>query len=127
MTTCHYDYDYDDDDSVVICLYETWLQTLLYIAVGVVTSVAVPIAMAFSLLVLVPALSQLTAGIDHSLDTRVLGAVSFSKYDANDTYVYVLHDVHTTCVYVLRTAAVISGPRLACGIFIPSRHAANHG
>jgi len=82
----------------------------LYIAVGVVTSVAVVIAMAFSLLVLVPALSQLTAGIDHSLDTRVLGAISFSKYDANDTYVYVLHDVHTTCVYVLRTAAVISGP-----------------
>jgi len=61
------------------------LQTLLYISVGVATSVAVLIAIAFSLLVLVPALSQVTAGIGDSLDSRVLGAVSFSKYAANET------------------------------------------
>ena len=63
------------------------LQTQLYIAVGVATSVAVLVASAFSLQVLVPALSQVTGGIDASLDTRVLNAVNFSKYNANETYV----------------------------------------
>ena len=62
------------------------LQTVLYVAVGVATSVAVLIAVAFSLLVLVPALSQLTAAsVDDSLDSRVLSAVSFSKYADNET------------------------------------------
>jgi len=60
---------------------------LLYIAVGAVTSVAVLVAIAFSLLVLVPAVIQLTVGIDDSLDVRVLNATSFSKFANNKTYV----------------------------------------
>lgn len=59
----------------------------MYIAVGVAASVAVLIATAFSLFVLVPALSQVTVGIDDSLDNRVLNAINFSKYDTNTTYV----------------------------------------
>ena len=54
---------------------------------GVATSAAVLVATAFSLIVLVPALCQVTAGIDDSLDSRVLNAVNFSKYATNTTYV----------------------------------------
>ena len=60
---------------------------MLYIAVGTVTSVAVLVAIAFSLLVLVPAVIQLAVGIDDSLDARVLNATSFSKFATNKTYV----------------------------------------
>jgi len=67
--------------------FKNLLQTLLYIVVGVATSVAVLIACAFSLLVLVPTLSQVTAGVDDSLDSRVHNAVNFSKYATNETYV----------------------------------------
>jgi len=67
--------------------FKNLLQTLLYIVVGVATSVAVLIACAFSLLVLVPTLSQVTAGVDDSLDSRVRNAVNFSKYATNETYV----------------------------------------
>jgi len=59
----------------------------LYIVVGVATSVAVLVATAFSLLVLVPTLSQVTAGVDDSLDARILSTVNFSKYATNRTYV----------------------------------------
>jgi len=54
--------------------------------VGVVTSAAVLVATAFSLLVLVPALVQVTADIDDdTLDLRVLSTVNFSKFAANET------------------------------------------
>lgn len=65
--------------------YDRRVKTLLYIVVGVATSVAVLIACAFSLLVLVPTLSQVTAGVDDSLDSRVRNAVNFSKYATNET------------------------------------------
>jgi len=71
----------------MLIIVMTLLQTHLYIAVGAATSVAVLVATAFSLLVLVPTLSQVTAGVDNQLDARVLSAVSFSKYATNSTYV----------------------------------------
>ena len=55
--------------------------------VGVVTSAAVLVATAFSLLVLVPAVVQVTADIDDTLDLRVRNTVNFSKFAANGTYV----------------------------------------
>ena len=52
------------------------------------TSCSVLVAMAFSLVVLVPVLNQIIAGsVDDSLDSRALNAVSFSKYATNATYV----------------------------------------
>jgi len=60
----------------------------LYIMLGVVISVAVLIAIAFSLIVLVPTLCQVTARVDDSLDSRVLNAVNFSKYATNETYAH---------------------------------------
>jgi len=65
----------------------------LYIAVGVATSASVLVATAFSLIVLVPVLSRVTAGIDDSLDDRVLSAVNFSKFATNKTYVSAFHTI----------------------------------
>ena len=62
----------------------------MYIVVGAVTSVAVLVDTAFSLLVLVPALSQVTAGIDDSLDDRVFNTVNFSQFVTNTTYATLL-------------------------------------